>query len=115
VDIVISATAAPHPIITRDKLRQLLVGRSSRPLFLIDIAVPRDVERACGELDEVYLYDIDDLQQIAGQNVAAREREIAVCRELIAQHQARFMDWFAGRRADDTVLDATPSGEQKSA
>jgi glutamyl-tRNA reductase len=114
VDIVISATAAPHPIITRDKLGQLLVGRGSRPLFLIDIAVPRDVERECGEMDEVYLYDIDDLQQIANQNVAAREREIAVCRDLIAQHQARFMEWLAGRVSDDTVLDATASSAQKS-
>jgi glutamyl-tRNA reductase len=112
VDIVISATAAPHPIITRDKLRQLLAGRPGRPLFLIDIAVPRDIEKACGEVADVYLYDIDDLQQIAGANLAAREREIASCRELIGQHQARFMEWLGGRVAQDSVLDVTAPGPQ---
>ena len=77
VDIVISATAAPTPIITRAKLTPLMKQRRERPLFLIDIAVPRDIERECDELEGVYLYDIDDLQQIASQNRAAREREIA--------------------------------------
>jgi glutamyl-tRNA reductase len=112
VDIVISATAAPHPIITREKLGQLLRDRPSRPLFLIDIAVPRDVERECAEMDNVYLYDIDDLQQIAGDNLAAREREIAACRELIVQHQARFMEWFNGRVGQETGLDVSVSRPQ---
>lgn len=94
VDIVISSTAAPHPIVTREKLLPLMKLRRQRPLFLIDIAVPRDIERACGDLEDVYLYDIDDLQQIAQQNIAAREREIAACRELIAEHEARFSGWF---------------------
>jgi glutamyl-tRNA reductase len=97
VDIVISSTAAPHPIVTREKLVPLLKLRHQRPLFLIDIAVPRDIERACGDLDDVYLYDIDDLEQIARQNVAARQREIAVCRTLIAEHEARFTMWFEER------------------
>jgi len=99
VDIVISATAAPHPIVTREKLIPLMKARRQRPLFLIDIAVPRDVERACGELENVFLYDIDDLQQIAQQNVAAREREIATARALITGHMTHFMDWFESNRA----------------
>jgi len=99
VDIVISATAAPHPIVTKEKLVPLMKARRQRPLFLIDIAVPRDIERTCGELESVYLYDIDDLQQIARQNVAAREREIASCQVLIAQHVRRFSDWMEGNRA----------------
>jgi glutamyl-tRNA reductase len=94
VDIVISATAAPHPIITREKLIPLMKTRHQRPLFLIDIAVPRDIERTCGELENVFLYDIDDLQQIASQNVAAREREIAGARAIIAEHAERFWCWF---------------------
>lgn len=104
VDIVISATAAPHPIVTKDKLVPLTKQRRGRPLFLIDIAVPRDIERACDELEGVYLYDIDDLQQIAQQNIAAREREIAACRALVAEHVDRFMTWFDQRRG------ATPPG-----
>jgi glutamyl-tRNA reductase len=98
VDIVISATAAPHPIITRDKLIPLMKQRRQRPLFLVDIAVPRDVERACGDLENVYLYDIDDLSQIAEQNRAARQREIAVAQNLIADHMAHYLKWFEANR-----------------
>lgn len=97
VDIVISATAAPHPIITVERLTPLMHARQGRALFLIDIAVPRDAERACGELENVYLYDIDDLQQIAQQNIAARASEIATCRKLIAEHRGRYMAWFESR------------------
>jgi glutamyl-tRNA reductase len=98
VDIVISATAAPHPIITKEKLVPLMKQRKHRPLFLIDIAVPRDAERACGELENVFLYDIDDLQQIAQQNLAAREREIVACRTMIAAHLAHYVGWFEANR-----------------
>lgn len=98
VDIVISSTAAPHPIITREKLVPLMKLRHQRALFLIDIAVPRDIERACDELDGVYLYDIDDLQLIARENMAAREREIAACQMLIAQHVHRLADWLESNR-----------------
>jgi glutamyl-tRNA reductase len=99
VDIVISSTAAPHPIITREKLLPLMQQRRHRSLFLIDIAVPRDVERACETLENVYLYDIDDLQQLARHNIAARERETASCRALVDEHVARFMGWFDNRFA----------------
>ena len=99
VDIVISATAAPHPIITREKLIPLMKTRRQRPLFLIDIAVPRDAERACGELENVFLYDIDDLQHIAQENIAAREREIATARALIAEHMTHFVAWFEHNRS----------------
>jgi glutamyl-tRNA reductase len=98
VDIVISSTAAPHPIVTKEKLIPLMKTRRQRPLFLIDIAVPRDIERACGELEHVYLYDIDDLQQIARENMAAREREISACRALIAQHVHHYADWLEQNR-----------------
>jgi glutamyl-tRNA reductase len=98
IDIVISSTAAPHPILTKEKLTPLMRIRRQRPLFLIDIAVPRDIERACDELDDVYLYDIDDLQQIARENMAAREREIAACQVLIAQHVRRLTNWLESNR-----------------
>jgi glutamyl-tRNA reductase len=98
VDIVISSTAAPHPILTKEKLAPLMRIRRQRPLFLIDIAVPRDIERACDELESVYLYDIDDLQQIARENLAVREREITTCRVLIAEHVRRLADWLEANR-----------------
>jgi len=98
VDIVISSTAAPHPIVTREKLGPLMKLRRQRPLFLIDIAVPRDIERSCEQLENVYLYDIDDLQQIARENLAAREREVAACRALIGQHVRRLVEWLDDNR-----------------
>lgn len=94
VDIVISATAAPHPIITKELLIPLMKQRKNRPLFLVDIAVPRDVERACGDLENVYLYDIDDLSKIADENRAARQKEISVAQALIADHMAHYLKWF---------------------
>lgn len=108
VDIVISATAAPHPIITVEKLTPLMRARAHRPLFLIDIAVPRDVERACERIEGVYLYDIDDLQQIAQRNVAAREQELERCRQLVAEHAARFMEWFDRQRGTELGPYAAP-------
>jgi glutamyl-tRNA reductase len=99
VDIVISATASPHPIVTPQKLVPLMKARHQRPLFLIDIGVPRDIERACGDMENVFLYDIDDLQQIANQNLTAREREVMVCRELIAERTAQLAAWFEQNHA----------------
>ena len=99
VDIVISSTAAPHPILTREKLLPLMKQRRQRALFLIDIAVPRDIERACGEFENVFLYDIDDLQQIAQQNIAARAREIETCRALITEDLTRFLGWFEANQS----------------
>ena len=97
VDIVISATASPHPIITKDKLVPLMKARHQRPLFLIDIGVPRDIETDCDELENVYVYNMDDLQQIAKENLAAREREITICRELLAERVARLGEWVEER------------------
>ena len=98
MDIVIGATTAPHPIITREKLIPLMKLRHQKPLFLIDIGVPRDIERACDELDNVYVYDIDDLQQIAQENLAAREREVSDCRLLIEHYATNFLTWFDQNR-----------------
>jgi glutamyl-tRNA reductase len=99
VDIAITATAAPHPIVTTDKMNPLMQARRGRPLFLIDIAVPRNIERACGDIEDVYLYDIDDLSQIARENLTARERELTTCRELIAERVARLGEWFDQNQA----------------
>ena len=97
VDIVISATASPHPIVTREKFVPLMKARHNRPLFLIDIGVPRDIETGCDELENVYLYNMDDMQQIAKDNLAVREREITVCRELIAERVTRLAEWLEER------------------
>jgi glutamyl-tRNA reductase len=98
VDIIISSTAAPTPIVTREKLAPLLHDRLDRPLFIIDIAVPRDVAPEVNELEGVYLYDIDSLQSIAQQSLAMRREQVAAGEEIIATHVEDFSGWFVGKR-----------------
>src|SRR4051794_17144720 len=74
-DIVVSSTASPHPIIGAGELELVMERRGGRPLLLIDIAVPRDVDPACGDLDNVTLYDIDDLQRVVARNLGVRGAE----------------------------------------
>ena len=83
IDIVISSTSAPHYLLDRERLGQLLKHRSSRPLLLIDIAVPRDIDPAVGFLEDVYLYNVDDLQAIADDHIQQRKKEIARCQSII--------------------------------
>ncbi len=93
-DIAVSSTAAPHHIVTRDKVAAMMPARRNRPLFLIDLAVPRDIEPAVNDLDNVYLYNIDDLQSIADENMRARQEEIAKCEEMVAANVAKFREWL---------------------
>jgi glutamyl-tRNA reductase len=86
VDILICSTAAPHAVVqVEDLLPGLKRRRGGRPLFIIDIAVPRDVEPAVNDLANVYLFDIDSIQGIANQGIQRRERELAKCKELISK------------------------------
>lgn len=88
IDIIISSTAAPNYVITREKLQPLMKLRKNRPLLLIDIAVPRDIDPLIATLDNVYLYNIDDLQAVAWHYLEQRQQEIAICEEIISK-QAR--------------------------
>ena len=85
IDVVISSTAAPHHILDRTKLEPLMKLRRHRPLLLIDIAVPRDVDPEVNFLENVYLYNIDDLQAIADDYLRLRKEEIARCEAIIAE------------------------------
>lgn len=86
VDIVITSTAAPHPIIHPDMIDKVMHHRGGRSLFIIDIAVPRDVESAINEIENVYLYDIDDLERAAEIARVEREKQIAACELVIERH-----------------------------
>jgi len=90
-DIVISSTAAPHPILKRDLVQSVIRKRRGRPLFLIDIAVPRDIEPEVGKIDDVFLYNLDDLQQVVEQNLEGRSSEIAAVEAIIEEELARFL------------------------
>jgi glutamyl-tRNA reductase len=85
IDIAISSTSAPHHILDRAKLEPLMKLRKNRPLLLIDIAVPRDIDPAVNFLENVYLYNIDDLQSIADDYLKQRTEEIVRCEQIIAE------------------------------
>jgi glutamyl-tRNA reductase len=90
VDIVITSTGAPDPVITREMVQRAAHGRWNRPLFFIDIAVPRDVEAAVDTLDDVYCYDIDDLKQVVEANLRERAREAQRAEGLVEREVAKF-------------------------
>ncbi len=91
IDILISSTSAPHCILDRAKLEPLMKLRKNRPLLLIDIAVPRDIDPSVNFLDNVYLYNIDDLQAIAGDYLKQRQQEIARCEAIISEKAAALL------------------------
>jgi glutamyl-tRNA reductase len=96
IDILISSTSADEPLLTPELLAPMLRGRADRPLFIIDIAVPRDVAPEVNEMEGVYLYDIDSLQSIAEQSLAMRRQQMAAAEKIITGHVADFAARFAG-------------------
>jgi glutamyl-tRNA reductase len=103
-DIVLSSTSAPHPILHPAMVREAIRARRSRPMFLIDIAVPRDVDPAVNTLENVFLYDIDDLHNVVQENRRERQREALAAEELVWQEVRQFEQWFAVRDAVPTIV-----------
>ena len=91
VDIVISSTGCPLQILNHKDIAQVMEQRPDQPLFMIDIAVPRDIDPAIGDLDGVALYDIDDLEEAIRENVNHREQDLALCRSIIDRKVALMM------------------------
>jgi glutamyl-tRNA reductase len=102
-DIVVSATNSPHHIVERDELEQVMSARAGKPLLLVDIAVPRDIEPACREIAGVSLHDIDDVQQIAERNASGREAEARRAELLLDAEQERFERWLAALSVVPTI------------
>ncbi|MCL5283312.1 MAG: glutamyl-tRNA reductase [Armatimonadetes bacterium] len=98
-DIIISSTAAPHPILRREDLAPIIRKRRGRSLFLIDIAMPRDIERSVETLDNVFLYDIDDLQDVVAESAQQRQAEVEKVKQIIQEEAAKFTEWFRIREA----------------
>ena len=103
-DIVISSTSAPQPIIDPAMVREATRVRRNRPMFFIDIAVPRDIDPAVNTLENVFLYDIDDLENVVQANRRERQREALAAEELIWQEVRQFQQWFAARDAVPTIV-----------
>ena len=92
VDIVVTSTGAPEPVIRRELVQRVMHSRRGRPLFFIDIAVPRDVDEAVGTLNDVYCYDIDDLKQVVDANLRERAREAQRAELLVEREVAKFSE-----------------------
>ncbi|MCA9515780.1 MAG: glutamyl-tRNA reductase [Myxococcales bacterium] len=103
VDVVITATGAARPILDRTRMKPLVKRRKYRPLFLVDIALPRDVDPAVGELESVYLYNIDDLEQISAENRARRHAEVGAAETILAAAIADLEGWQRGQRVKPTL------------
>ena len=102
-DIVVSATHSPHHIVERDDIEHVMAGRDGRPLLIVDIAVPRDVEPACREVTGVSLHDVDDVQAIVERNASGREAEARRAETILGAEQAQFESWLSSLEVVPTV------------
>lgn len=100
IDIVISSTSAPHYVLDRVKLEPLMKLRRNRPLLLVDIAVPRDIDPDVNFMENVFLYNIDDLQAIADDYLKQRKEEVARCEKIIREKAAPLLESFVPRPAN---------------
>ena len=103
-DIVITATGSPRPILTRADIEAVTSRRRGEQLFIIDIAVPRDVEASVGEMEQVFLYNVDDLQAIVQENLSRRSSEIVHAETIVSEEVERFAAWRRSRGAVPTVV-----------
>jgi glutamyl-tRNA reductase len=110
-DIVVSATASPHQIVGRDEMELVAEQRAGRPLLMIDIAVPRDIEPTVREVRGLTLYDMDDLQREVARNMGSREAEAVRARKLVDQEVERFAAWLASLDVVPTIAALRELGE----
>jgi len=103
-DIVVTATGASEPVLTRVRIEEATRRRRGRALFIIDIALPRDVEAAAGDLDDVFVYNIDDLQAIVQENLARRTAELTRAEAIVEEEVAKFVAWMQSREIVPTVV-----------
>ena len=103
-DIVVASTASPTVVITRDMVKRVMKRRRGRTLFFIDIAVPRNVEASVHQLDNVYVFNVDDLEQQVAEGLKARHAEVTAAEAIVAQEMAEFEAWARGLDVQPTVV-----------
>ncbi len=103
-DIIVTATGASEPVLSRAAVEEAMRARRHRPLFIIDIALPRDVEPAAADLGQVFLYHMDDLQSIVSENLARRSSELASAEAIVNEEVARFAQWLQSREIVPTIV-----------
>jgi glutamyl-tRNA reductase len=102
-DIVISSTASPIPVLGKGTVERALKTRRHKPMFMVDIAVPRDIEPEVGDLDDVYLYTVDDLEEVIQENLQSRREAAHQAEEIIETQVLDFMGWLRAQEAVDTI------------
>jgi glutamyl-tRNA reductase len=103
-DIIISSTGSPQYLLTREQVKGVMRRRKHKPLFFIDIAVPRDLDPAINDLDNVYLYNIDDLKEVVETNWQRRHQEAAKAERLVAEETLKFLDWLETLAVYPTII-----------
>jgi len=111
-DIVISSTGAQEAILDADDIRKVMRRRRHRPMFLIDIAMPRDIAPEVNNLDNVYLYDIDDLKEVVEENLAQRRDEAEKARAIVEEEAVNFALWMRSLAIQPTIVDLVQRGER---
>ena len=104
-DIVIASTASPLPILGKGTVERALKKRRHEPMFMVDLAVPRDIEGEIGELDDVYLYTVDDLHAVIDENLQSRQQASEQAREIIDEQVSHFLDWQRSLGAVDVITE----------
>lgn len=103
-DIVISSTGSTLPLIGKGMVEQALSKRRRQPIFMVDLAVPRDIEEQVGDLEDVFLYTVDDLQSIIAQNLESRRKAAVEAESIVNSQSDNFMAWLRGLNTQDTVV-----------
>ncbi len=111
-DIVISSTASPVPILGKGTVERALKIRKHRPMFMVDIAVPRDIEQEVAELDDVYLYTVDDLQSVIEENLQSRRAAAEQAEGMVGTETSNFMAWLRAQDHMDTIREYRARTEQ---
>ncbi|HWZ59485.1 MAG TPA: glutamyl-tRNA reductase [Gemmatimonadaceae bacterium] len=115
VDLLLCSTSAPHPVVHPHHLTPRLAARGGRPLCILDIALPRDVEPAVAALDNVFLYDLDDLRAVVAANIEQRRSQLPSAEQLIDGEVERFWQWLAGLAAVPVVTEVRSAMERMRA
>jgi glutamyl-tRNA reductase len=111
-DIVLASTASPHPIVEQEELELVMRSRPDRPLLLIDMAVPRDIDSACADLEGVTLCDIDDLQAVVARNISTREGDVPRAEQIVEEEIKRFAAWLGQLDVRPTVAALRQHGHE---
>jgi len=111
-DMVITATASPLPILGKGAVESALKRRKRRPMFMVDIAVPRDIEPEVGSLEDVYLYTVDDLEQVIDENRRSRQEAAQQAEEIIDAQVRHFLDWLRMQGSADIIRDLRAGAER---